>query len=132
MSDSGREEGSCVTVRCRVFPETFLSPATCWGLDLLQAPPMGAQGSFPVSEGRSSQFRFCSGSPKVRLRKAGFSARALRSFACNLVRVVCQALGQTFDLCDFRSHHICQADVVIPILLVSSLSYIQYLPKAIQ
>lgn len=93
--------------------------------------PHGCPGKLPVSEGGVKSIPLCSGSPKVRLRKAWLQCPSA-SFACNLVRVVCQALGQTFDLCDFRSHHICQADVVIPILLVSSLSYIQYLPKAIQ
>ena len=107
-----------------VRPETSLSQRRRLGLDLLQAPSMGAQGSFRfLSEGGVKSIPLHSGSPKVRLQKVWLQCPSA-SFACNLVRVVCQALGQTLlDLCDFRSHHICQADVVIPILHVSSLSY---------
>lgn len=119
--EQGKKEA--VTGRGAVCPETFLPQRRRLGAGSSPGTLHACPGKPPVFVRRWCQVNSAShGSPKVRLRKAWLQCPS-SSFACNLVRVVCQALGLTLDLCDFRSHHICQADGVIPILHVSSLSY---------
>lgn len=124
MEQGKKEAVSPGEVLCALQPETFLSPEPAVGGWIFsRAPSLGAQRSFPfLSEGGVKSVPLHSGSPKVGLREAWLQ-RLSASFACNLVRVVCQALGQTLVVCDSCSHHISQAAVVIPILHVSSLSY---------
>lgn len=65
----------CHRERCRVPWDLPVPSAGGWGLDLLQAPPMGAQGSFLFLKVVSSQFRFAVGHLRSGCGRRGFSAR---------------------------------------------------------